>query len=62
MLTTAASKVTALAFFRFIVVFQNLRMGEDEILLSNVKECPTFSTYIVPVNTVLRKSLNTLKH
>lgn len=37
-------------------------MGEDEILVSNVKECPTFSINIVPVNTVLRKSLNTLKH
>lgn len=30
-------------------------MGEDEILLSNVRECPTFLTYIAPVNTVLRK-------
>lgn len=37
-------------------------MGEDEILLSNVRECPVFSSYIAPVNTFLRKLLNTLKH
>lgn len=34
-------------------------MGEDEILLPNVRECPMFSTYTAPVNTALRKLLNT---
>lgn len=34
-------------------------MGEDKTLLSNVRECPMFLTNIAPVNTVLRKLLNT---
>lgn len=34
-------------------------MDKDEILLSNVRECPMFLTYTASVNTVLRKLLNT---